>query len=260
MANKSIVSNTKLDALAQAIATKSGATLPLTVDGMKTAVDSIETGGGDLLADRMLDKIESYETDAVKNIPQYIFFSCLKLKTAKFTKAGVITIGNSAFYLSGIADIQFPNAESITIDNNAFFRCMSLTSFSAPVSNIGTYSFQACVLLKKFVSTYTNKYIPAKIGISAFYQSTALETVDFMTAPEMSAYAFAGCSKLAAFVIRDADNNPPTLSDSAFQGTKIANGEGYIYVPDEKVDSYKSATNWAVYANQIHPLSEYTEE
>lgn len=36
----------------------------------------------------------------------------------------------------------------------------------------------------------------------------------------------------------------------------IANGEGYIYVPGNLVNSYKTATNWSTYANQIKPLSE----
>ena len=45
----------------------------------------------------------------------------------------------------------------------------------------------------------------------------------------------------------------------AFQGTLIASGNGYIYVPDELIEQYKTATNWSVYANQIKPLSEYVE-
>ena len=44
-ASKVIVTTSKLDALANSIAAKSGATLPLTIDEMKTAVDSIEGGG-----------------------------------------------------------------------------------------------------------------------------------------------------------------------------------------------------------------------
>lgn len=45
----------------------------------------------------------------------------------------------------------------------------------------------------------------------------------------------------------------------AFNSTPIANGTGYIYVPDALVNDYKKATNWSVYANQIKPLSEYVE-
>jgi hypothetical protein len=52
-----------------------------------------------------------------------------------------------------------------------------------------------------------------------------------------------------------------TLSNSnAFKNTAIANKVGYIYVPDELIEQYKTATNWSVYASQIKPLSAYTEE
>lgn len=40
--------------------------------------------------------------------------------------------------------------------------------------------------------------------------------------------------------------------------SNIGNKSGYtIYVPDESVETYKSATNWSNYANYIKPLSEY---
>lgn len=44
---------------------------------------------------------------------------------------------------------------------------------------------------------------------------------------------------------------------SAFTGTNIAYGKGAIYVPSELVDSYKIATNWSTYADQIYPISAY---
>lgn len=43
---KVIVTKSKLDALATSISTKSGATTPMTIDEMKTAVDTISGGGG----------------------------------------------------------------------------------------------------------------------------------------------------------------------------------------------------------------------
>ena len=46
MANKMIVTKSKLDALATSISTKSGESLPMTIAEMKTAVDGIIVGGG----------------------------------------------------------------------------------------------------------------------------------------------------------------------------------------------------------------------
>lgn len=46
---------------------------------------------------------------------------------------------------------------------------------------------------------------------------------------------------------------------ASLRNTPIANGTGYIYVPDNLVEDYKVAANWSTYANQIKPLSEYVE-
>ena len=72
MANKSIVSNTKLDALAQAIAAKGGGTLPMTVDEMTAAVGAIS--GEDLLQHRVSgDRNYQYENDTITIITNSAF-------------------------------------------------------------------------------------------------------------------------------------------------------------------------------------------
>ena len=66
------------------------------------------------------------------------------------------------------------------------------------------------------------------------------------------------CKNLSALLL--ANDKVCTLANSnAFTGTPIASGTGYIYVNDDLVDTYKSATNWTVYKNQIKPISEYVE-
>ena len=45
---------------------------------------------------------------------------------------------------------------------------------------------------------------------------------------------------------------------SAFNSTPITFGTGYIYAPRALVDSYKAATNWSTYADQICALEDYT--
>lgn len=72
----------------------------------------------------------------------------------------------------------------------------------------------------------------------------------------MTGSIFKSCTSLIAVILRAPV--VATMSDKyTFQNTPIASGTGYIYVPDELVDSYKNATNWTVYADQIKPLSEY---
>ena len=66
----------------------------------------------------------------------------------------------------------------------------------------------------------------------------------------IAANAFAGCSSLAYIVLNS--NTPPTLQSSAIPSQTI------IYVPDDSVDSYKSADVWSTIADRIKPLTEYT--
>lgn len=46
------------------------------------------------------------------------------------------------------------------------------------------------------------------------------------------------------------------INSNDLTGTTIAKGTGYVYVPDDMVDTYKSATNWSAYADQIKGMSE----
>ena len=67
-------------------------------------------------------------------------------------------------------------------------------------------------------------------------------------------------------------NTIPTLTSDAFDncyhfyGTTNATynpeglKDGAIYVPDDKVDALKVATNWSVFADIIKPLSTLVEE
>ena len=92
----------------------------------------------------------------------------------------------------------------------------------------------------------------------SFYNCTKLEKIDFDVLEEMKDADFYQCSALTTVIIR----TPAvcTMSDSnAFAQTPIKSGTGYIYVPSALVDSYKSATNWSVYAEQIRAIEDYPD-
>lgn len=86
-----------------------------------------------------------------------------------------------------------------------------------------------------------------------------LQTIDISTANcskvKNSAGMFSDCSSLIKLII----NNPvlfPMTHYNMLQSTPIEKGTGYVYVPDDMVDTYKSATNWSTYASQIKGMSE----
>lgn len=68
---------------------------------------------------------------------------------------------------------------------------------------------------------------------------------------EIGVSVFYGCKNLTELTMRG--STPPILNVVSFGGeTKLT----AIYVPDDAVEAYKAATNWAAYADIIKPVSE----
>ena len=189
------------------------------------------------------------------------------------------------------------NTSSCTNMNSMFFNCQYITTIpfidTRKVNNMG-YMFQNCKNLTSIpqldTSSCTNMYhmfaycsnltsIPplntsnnSSIG-QMFYNCYILEKIDitmFSSGGSNSQFA-ENCYSLKTLIIRTMDTIP-SLENSAFKkcyhfyGTTDAtynpNGlkDGRIYVPDDKVEALKTATNWSVFADIIKPLSEYTGE
>ena len=94
--------------------------------------------------------------------------------------------------------------------------------------------------------------------IGSFARCSNLAKIDFDVLEEMQDTDFYQCSALTTVIIR----SPAvcTMSDSdAFKSTPIESGTGYVYVPAALVDSYKAATNWSVYADQIRAIEDYPD-
>ena len=85
------------------------------------------------------------------------------------------------------------------------------------------------------------------------YYYMDLKTVKLNNATYIGACAF-GNSGLTTLTI--STNQVCTLaSTTALDGTPIANGYGHIYVPKSLVASYKTDSNWSVYANYISAIA-----
>lgn len=130
----------------------------------------------------------------------------------------------------------------------------SITSISNDtVTTIGNLVFTNCIALR--TANFPNV---TSIGSGAFEECSALERVDLGSVTSIGSAAFRFCENLKTLIIRT-----PTLAENTdlgtFGGTAISDGTGYIYVPDDLVDEYKSTTAWTNVANQIKPISELEE-
>lgn len=122
--------------------------------------------------------------------------------------------------------------EATKIDGSSFVGCISLASVSIPkAQTMSGYCFQNCTSL-----TFLDFPVLSSLGYNGFNYCTALETL----------------------ILRNTEQVCQQTSD-AFINSKIAKGEGYIYVPSALLDAYKAATNWSTYASQIRAIEDYPE-
>lgn len=148
---------------------------------------------------------------------------------------------------SNLTTIPQLDTRSVTNINNMFRECSNLTTIKLDTSSVTNMSntFQDCVKLTTIDITHMNN----------------INTM----------WSFAnGCASLRKLIIRNMIRIPPLETNSFkncfhFDGTVNANfnpqglKDGRIYVPDDKVEALKTATNWSVYADIIVPLSTLVE-
>lgn len=148
---------------------------------------------------------------------------------------------------NGVGTIEF-NDYVTSIGRDAFFICYKLRSITIPnsVISIGEGAFESC-------SGLTSITIPdsvTRIGEDAFYECTSLTNVIIPNSvTSIDSYAFSDCTNLTSITVES--TTPPTLGIGAFDNN--ASGRK-IYVPSASVNTYKTATNWSDYANDIEAI------
>lgn len=146
---------------------------------------------------------------------------------------------------------------SVEIGRMSFRGCTALKDivFSGKETIIGWQAFWGCTALETIEFPDSVTTIGESAGGNCFEGCTSLRTVILGSKIVlMKGWTFAKCSALETVVIKTVV--PPNVQDE-FPNTPST---CKIYVPDESVEAYKTATNWSKYADRIKPLSEYTKE
>lgn len=161
--------------------------------------------------------------------------------------AGAMKIGLNAFYYySTLKRVDLPDSVT-SIESQSFMGCTNLASVSnlKNVVDIGTWAFSDCQNLSVHLELTNIK----TIGMYAFGQCYALPSITIGNKiTSIGSSAFSNCRNLTTMTVLAV--KPPVLN-----GT-ITSYVQNIYVPDESVEAYKSATNWSSSASAIKPLSE----
>ena len=153
-----------------------------------------------------------------------------------------------------LTNVELPNLEEVY--QGMFTGCSSLVSVNLPkLTHVYHQCFYNCSALRQLV-------LPATTNVygSAFVSCSALVSIDLGSVMYFSDGTnvynnFKGCGALGRIIMRG--NSVPMLSSNCF---RVLPSTTLFYVPDDLVDSYKSATNWSRYGDRIKGISELPEE
>lgn len=112
------------------------------------------------------------------------------------------------------------------------------------------YSHLQFFSVKSFSKAYN--YVETQ----TFYSAAELKYCRLLDMRLIMTKSFTGSISLKSLVITNKDEISGLHNIDAFANSGIGKGNGYVYVKDSLVDSYKSATNWSTYATQIKGFSE----
>ena len=256
MAYDKVVDSAALDAAmtytANRIRNKTGGTDQITWDSAKgfgDAVDAITGGGADhSVEDAIITRSISgaYSNDRITTVGACAFLGCQALTAIDLPN--VTQVNRNAF--ESCVWLSTTNLPKVTEFDREVFLSSGIQQADFPLATtIGRGCFQVATNL-----TSANLPLVTALPADAF-RNSSIRTADFAAVTNINRTAFTDCTSLETLIIRTP--SVCVISDIlvALRGSKIAAGTGYIYVPDNLVDSYKAATNWVALANQIKPIS-----
>ena len=265
MANYYIAPESSFDATADAIRAKTGsqASIEWTEDGFADAIDDIQTG-------YTLEQISvpGFSPMTIENVVftgQYIRPTLFKGNTSikSFVGNSVISVIGDIFG-TGAETRTFQdctNLESVTLPlitdfyhaDYMFNGCTKLKTVNMNFKNftrLGTGVFRNCPALEVTVMVFPK--INSNVYGEFITENSYLEAFDFEKSGNnhgnsINANAFKNDSNLSVVVIRQTGRIITLANISAFSGTPFAsNGTGgTLYVPNDLIASYQSATNWS---------------
>ena len=222
-------------------------------------------------------KLTSVSFKACQTIGSSAFGKCINLTNVNFPICSIIY--SDAFNsCANLTSVSFPMCT--IVGYGAFFSCAKLSAVDLPFcTQLSEYAFYYC-------SSLVNVSLPlcSRFGSNAFNNCKSLQKVNFPMCSRIELQNLANCNNLTEVKLGSAEANLDiscTIASSAFERcSKLTNltlyypsvlrlmdrnvfystpmsvstligAWGSIYVPASLVSAYKSATNWAAYADRI---------
>lgn len=235
MAQDTLVTGSKLTAIANAIRTRGGTQAQLTLDQMPQAVADIPGGGGGFDWSQWTGGIQ-FKPEARGSYYPTTPLDLTGIDTSSFTSMEAMFQG-----LTGIPSIDTSTMDTSNVANMSamFQRCSALRSldlYTFNTSNVTTFysMFYGCASLK----------------------SVNLASIDTASKSAMTGYMFNSDANLEAVIWATRSQTVQPLSATPNQYFLPTNAPTVFYVPDALVEDYKTATNWSTIATRIKGISE----
>lgn len=248
--SKKLYEESSIQDIANAIREKNESTTTYKVAEMGAAVRDLPTSGGadhsaeDGIITRSISG--TYSNDRITTVGVCAFLGCFNL--AAIDLPNVTQVKRNAF--ESCEYLQTINLPKATKFDGGVFANSAIQQANFPlVTTIGGGCFNKARNL-----TSANLPLVTALPADAFREST-IRTADFSAVTNINRTAFTDCTSFETLIIRTPSVCVISDISVALRGSKIAAGTGYIYVPDDLVESYKAATNWVALANQIKPIS-----
>ena len=148
------------------------------------------------------------------------------------------------------------NAKGCTSLKDVFKDCSNLKTVGyihCPNATSMRSMFQGCSSLTTIPSLDTSSVTNMAY---MFYHCSSLTTIPPIDTSSVTyvGYMFEGCSVLTSVTFECDDVRPYVAT--MFYSTPIASGNGYIFVPDNLVQAYRTAEGWLTHASVIYGHSD----
>ena len=234
---------------------------------MANTVDTL--GEQEILDGLVAHTLENYEDDRIKTVRTQGFYHNDTIKSISLPNA--IDTGSGAFSnCSNLELVNIPNINSF--QDSLFSYCHKLkTITSGNVTTIYNGSFSYCASLNSFDFSHVARLGNSSLSFSGFgtislpnctgigtyiIVGSRISTIEFFKKITFPNNSFNNCYTLVHLLLKN-DSLCPLNGTQAFDSTPIKKGVGWIYVPSDLVESYKTASNWSTYADQFVSLDEY---
>lgn len=202
-------------------------------------VEAEETEGFNTL----IPKVEQIESGNSDEFDAFLNNTLTELNNPRITSLAYVPA----------TSITVLNLPSVTSIPNNFKNKKMETVIMPSLLNTGISGFSDEVKL-----THAQFDSLTTIGMNGLMSCTTITKFDFPSLTSIGTNGLKGCTNLETLIFRS--ETMVTAGGSTPLGNcKIASGEGYIYVPNALIDTYKANTNWSTYADQFRAIEDYPD-